>query len=146
MDYDRYTKQGGKAFVADARAVLEQTRRGEEGAKALLAKFRETPGVKVLQDTVMFDLEDDVPLPAPKGAVTGRVVMPHGFSEMVPRFKSLLVVTILECGPVFVLQARGPRNHVVQFTNERGVVGFASREDAKLFMPDVCAQYWRRYG
>lgn len=92
----------------------------------------------------MLTLENDVPLPPAR--IAGAVDTAKYAEAMHPAAKSSLVVTILECGPVFVLQARGPLNHVVQFTNERGVVGFASREDAKLFMPDVCAQYWRRYG
>lgn len=127
------------------RSVAVAMRKEDDGSLRILACEELPPGTVAV---VGFTLEDNVPLPAPKGAATGRVVMPHGFSETVPRFKSSLVVRIVPPdfeGGSYRVDVRGARG-TMAYGDAFGPYWFASREEANRHMSAACAQYWRRYG
>lgn len=86
-------------------------------------------------------IESNIPLPR-----TQAYVESVGGSFVVKPPRTLLCRIAEPLPGRFMAEARADAEGPRVSTADLGMPLFVSREDAKLFMPDVCAQFWRRYG
>lgn len=139
MDYSKWQKYEGGASTFFAQAA-----KAEADVGAMLAAYREMPGVKVMQDTVMYNIDTDIPLPPVRiaGAVDTSKY-PVGRMAYLAVKPTLLLRAVEPLPGLWMCEARENEDGPRVSTADLGYPLFTSKDGALAFSGDVCAAWWR---